>query len=102
MITTHLRVLVGLPGRVLLAGTVLLLALLVLAQPRSVSADEPLQTVTFIGAVGQSIGSQDPTTDWTRDLIALDGPISGNTPWHWTGNPNPTWELSWARIRGGT
>ena len=95
MITTHLRVFVGLPGRVLLAGAVLLLALLVLAQPRSVSADEPLQTVTFIGAVGQPIGSQDPTTDWTRDLIALDGPISVNTPWHWTGNPNPTWERAY-------
>ena len=97
MITTHLRVLVGLPGRVLLAGTVLLLALLVLAQPRSVSADEPLQTVTFIGAVGQFIECAERVLGRT-----LDGPISGNTPWHWTGNPNPTWELSWARIRGGT
>lgn len=73
-----------------------LLALVTLAQPQTTRAEAPLQTVTFFGASDVPVGQIDPTADWTSDLIALDGPIGPSTPWHWTGDPNPTWNPGYA------
>lgn len=83
--------------RLALAATAALarVALTAVASTTPAHADGPVQTATFIGAVGQQVGTEDPTTDWTSDLIALDGPISSNTPWHWTGNTNPTWRRAY-------
>lgn len=60
-------------------------------------ADAPVQTATFIGGVfgpGQAIGSLDATTEFSPDVVVVDGPFNAGTqsiPWHFSGSPNPTW-----------
>ena len=58
----------------------------------------PIQSLSILGGQG-TVGSQDPNTQWSSDVVAWDAGISSTGAWHFTGNANPTWHPAY-RVAG--
>ncbi len=58
----------------------------------------PVQSLSILGGQG-AVGSQDPNTQWSADVVAWDAGISSSGAWHFTGNANPVWRPAY-RVSG--